>query len=189
MNKHTLILKEIAARYLEEYRGREQELIEHHRHYNVEHIVEDAMCRLGGYEFVDAHTHDNSDFSETKTGTIRTHDSVATISGIISDGGTAKCGDIRAVIYNQFKQELQYYFLPKAEWEDIREYGKSNANILRATYNPDTDVIYKWQRFRVGSFLELAQQKSTVSSPYEFAVKASPKNTLIDWNPKAGLFE
>lgn len=189
MNKHTLILREIAAVYLPEYQGRADELCEHWRHYNVEHIVEDAMCRIGGYEFVDAHTHDNSDFSETKTGTIRRHDRTATISGILSDGGQSKCGDIRAVIYNQFRDELHYYFMPRAEWEEIREWGQANKNVLRAKYDPDTDQIYKWQRFRVGTFEQLARQPATVTSPWHFQCLASPRNRLFDWHPKVALFE
>jgi len=181
MNKHTAILRDIAAVYLPEYQGRTDELIRHHRHYNVEHISEYAMCQLGGYTWVDQDTHDNSDYSETKTGTIRTHDSVATISGIMTERGQVKCGDIRAVIYNQFDHSLHYYFLPKAYWESIREYGKSNATILRSSYNPQTDTVSKWKNYRVRSFHELAQMKSTVSDPYSYTALDSPKNTLFDW--------
>lgn len=175
MNKHTQILTEIAAVYLPEYQGRAEELVQHSRHYNVEHIVEDAMCRIGGYTWLDAHTHDNSDYSETKTGTIRTHDSVATISNIVTDRGQVKCGDIRAVIYNQFDHGLHYYFLPKAYWESIREYGKSNATVLRSSYNANTDTISKWKNYRVRSFHELAQMRSTVSDPHSYTALGTPK--------------
>lgn len=181
LNKHTVILREIAAVYLPEYQGRADELVEHWRHYNVEHIVEDAMSRIGGYGFVDQHTHDNGDYSDTKTGSIRRHDSVATISGIISDGGQPKCGDIRAVIYNQFDHKLHYYFLPKAYWESIREYGRSNANILRSSYNPQTDTVSKWQRYRLDSFHELAQMQTTVTDPHSYTPLDTPKNTLFTW--------
>ena len=181
MNKHTQILTEIAAVYLPEYQGRAEELVAHHRHYNVEHIVEDAMCRIGGYTWVDQHTHDNSDYSETKTGTIRTHDSVATISNIVTDRGQVKCGDIRAVIYNQFDHSLHYYFLPKAYWESIREYGKSNGTVLRSSYNAATDTVSKWKKYRVNTFHELAQTPSTISNPHSYTALGTPKNTLFDW--------
>ena len=182
MNKHTAILTEIAAVYLPEYQDRTEELIRYHRHYNVEHIVETAMALIGGYEFVDEHTHDNSDYSETKTGTIRTHDSVATISNIVTDAGQAKCGDIRAVIYNQFDHGLHYYFLPKAYWESIREHGRCNGNILRSSYKADIDRISKWRDYRVNTFHELAMMPSTVSSPYEYTPLNTPKNTLFMWS-------
>jgi hypothetical protein len=184
LNKHQRILQDIAHRHLPEYQDprRLPDLLTRWRHYNVEHIVEDAMAHVGGYRYVDENHYDNSDFSETKTGTLRQHDRTATISAILSrHGGKAKVGDIRAVIYNEFTAELEYYFLPKAEWECLREYGASNSTILRAKYNPETNTIYKWQRFRKPTFEALAQEPSTVTSAHEFQELDTPKNTLFDW--------
>jgi hypothetical protein len=182
LNKHQLILRDIAAVHLDDFRGREQELLLNWDYYNVERIVERTMAHLGGYEFVDAHGYDNTDYSETKTGTIRRHDSMATITNITTvHKDTPKVGDIRAVFYNEFTGQLDYYFLPKAGWEAIREYGASNKNILRARYNHILDVIPKWKAWRVPDFESLALTPATISSPYEYAPLDCPRNSLFDW--------
>jgi len=155
------------------------------RHYNIEHLVEIAMCHVGGTTFVDQDQYDNSDYSETKTGSIRTHDGMATITGVVSDAGQAKCGDLRVIIHNQFNNTLHYYFLPKAYWETIREYGSSNRRVLRAQYNAATDTIYKWRRYRVASFHQLAVMPSTVSDPNHYAPLACPFNHLFNWDAAA----
>jgi hypothetical protein len=187
MNKHQRILIDIAHRHLPEYQDPKflPKFQTHWRHYNVEHMVEDAMAHVSGcYQYVNEDHYDNTDYSETKTGTLRTHDSTATITNIVSDkGNKAKVGDIRAVIYNEYTGLLEYFFMPKAEWECLREYGESNKRILRARYNPNTGKILKWERFRVPDFETLAKTASTVSSPYEFQPTDTPKNTLFDWTP------
>lgn len=182
LNKHQLILRDIALEYLPQFQGREQELLANWDCYNVERIVERTMAHLGGYEFVNAHGYDNSDYSETKTGTIREHDRTATISGIITaNTGTPKVGDIRLVLYNEFHGILDYYFLPKAGWELQREYGKSNRDILRAKYNPDHDIIHKWKQWRVKDFETLAKMPATITSPHEYAPLDCPRNSLFEW--------
>jgi hypothetical protein len=192
MNKSQCILKDIAHQHLPEYQQGNQlpTLITNWRHYSVEHIVEDAMAHVGGFRYVDQDHYDNSDYSETKTGTCRRHDRTATISGILSrHTKTAKAGDIRAVVYNEFTQQLDYFFLPKADWEQMREYGEANCSILRTKYQPATDVYTKWERFRVKDFETLAKTAATITSPHEYTVLDTPRNVLFDWNPRAGLFD
>lgn len=168
LNKNQLILRDIAAQHLDEYRGKEQELLANWRHYNSEHMVEDAMARVGGYEFVDAHHWDNSDYSDTKTATIG-YNHVATVTGILSDRARSpKGGDLRVVLYNPVYDRLDYYFMPKAGWENIREYGVANCDRLRASYNADFDVIHKWKQWRVKDFETLARMPATVAAPNTF---------------------
>ena len=185
LNKHQRILQDIAHRYLPEYQDprRLPDLLTRWRHYSVEHIVEDAMAHLGGYQYVDEDHYDNSDYSETKTGTLRAHDRTATISGIISrHNKTPKVGDIRAVIYNEFTGGLDYFFMPKAEWEQMREYGQANDSILRTKYTIDWNRYTKWESYRVSDFETLAKRPSTISHPSVYSVTPSPKNTLFDWS-------
>ena len=192
MNKQQRILIDIAHAHLPEYQDPKflPQFESRWRHYSVEHIVEDAMAHVGGYDYVDQDHYDNSDYSETKTGTLRKHDRRVTIGNIVSKHtGTPKAGDIRAVIYNEFTQKLEYFFMPKSEWEDIREHGDANKGVLRASYNQHTGQIAKWERFRVKDFETLAKQAATITSPYEYTVLNTPRNTLFDWNPRAGLFE
>lgn len=169
LNKHQLILRDIACQHIDRYRNSWPIIQDHWRDFNVEHLVEQAMAELGGYEFVDAHHYDNSDYSDTKTASINTHDRFATVGSILSrDGGTAKQGDLRVVLYNPYYDRLDYYFMPKAGWESIREYGQANRNKLRAKYNPDLDQVYKWHQWRVPTFKDLALMPSTVKDPHEY---------------------
>ena len=184
MNKQQRILIDIAHEHLPEYQDPKflPQFQSRWRHYNVEHIVEDAMAHVGGYEYVNEKHYDNTDYSETKTGTLRTHDSIATITNIVSDrGNKAKVGDIRAVIYNEYTEQLEYFFMPKAKWELLREHGNSNKRILRAKYNPATGKIAKWEQFRVKDFETLAKTPATITSPHEYTVLDTPRNTLFDW--------
>jgi hypothetical protein len=190
LNKHQLIIRDIATVYLPEYASRRTEMMTYWKHYNVEHIVEDAMCRVGGYEFVDEHSYDNTDYSDTKTASISSHDSIAVVGNILTPNQQKpKVGDLRVVVYNPYKERLDYYFFDKAGWEDIREWGQANRGRLRASYNSDLDTIVKWQRFRVKDFETLAKMPSTVTDPNSYQTANTPKNTLFDWNPPAGLFD
>lgn len=181
LNKHQLILRDIACKHIDRY-SNSWPVIQHHwRDFNVEHLVEQAMCELGGYEFVDQHHYDNSDYSDTKTASINTHDRFATVGSILSrDGGQPKAGDLRVVLYNPYYERLDYYFMPRSGWESIREYGAANRNKLRAKYNPEQDRVHKWDQWRVSSFRELAEMKSTVTEPHKFT-KTEPILTLFDW--------
>jgi hypothetical protein len=168
LNKHQLILRDIAAEYLPEYQGKTQELLKNWRHYNVEHIVEDAVCRVGGLVFVDEHHWDNSDYSDTKTATIG-WGGVACVNGILSDKGhVPKAGDLRVVVYNPYYTRLDYYFIPKAGWESIREYGAANCDKLRAKYSWEFDRIHKWHQWQVKDFETLAKTPATITKPHEF---------------------
>lgn len=132
--------------------------------FNVERLVELCMSSVGGYDFLDADGYDFSDWSDSKTATIGLNDSVAVVGNILGRGkqGELKVGDLRVVLYNPFKQRLDYYFMPKAEWDQIRESGEANKGKLRATYNPQQDTIYKWKQWQCDSFEQLALKPSTV---------------------------
>ena len=149
-------------------------------HYNPEHLVEEVMAHVGGYKFLDEDGYDFSDYSDSKTASIG-ENGVATVGGILGKGknGGAKLGDLRVILYNPFKDRLDYYFMPKAGWESIREYGDANKGRLRAAYSPELDRVYKWHQWQVKDFETLATTPSTVSNPRAWTPIASPKNTLF----------
>lgn len=185
LNKHQLILRDIACAHIDRYRNSWDSIQDHWRDFNVEHLVEQAMCELGGYEFVDQHHYDNSDYSDTKTASINTHDRFATVGSILSQyTGRPKAGDLRVVLYNPYHDRLDYYFMPKAGWESIREYGEANKGRLRAKYNPEQDRVHKWHQWQVPTFRDLAEMKATVTEPDQFTahtVKNTPVLSLFEW--------
>jgi hypothetical protein len=172
LNKEQTILKEVICNHLPRYNGREDELVTNWRDFNVERLVEQAMAEVGGYAYVDAHHYDFDDFSDSKTATISKegHSWKATVGNITQGGldSKAKAGDLRVVVYNSYDGTLQYYFMPKAGWESIREHGKSNRGKLRAAYSPYEDVVYKWKYWRVDSFEELAKKPATIVAPHQY---------------------
>ena len=187
LNKQQMIHRDIICRYLDEYKGREQELIDNWQHFNTEHLTEVAMARVGGYEFIDENHYDNSDYSDTKTTSIarainkRTNASSYRISigNVVSKrGSVAKYGDLRVVMYNPCWDRLDYYFLPKAEWDPgLREYGDANKDKIRATYNPDLDHVLGWDpSWKCNSFEELASRTSTITNPQLWVPK--PRNNF-----------
>jgi hypothetical protein len=184
-HKYRAILIEIITQHLPQYRGRLAEMLANWRHYNIEHLVEIAMCHVGGTTFVDDDRYDNSDYSDTKTGSIRTHDSVATITGVVSSSKKdpkSKEGDLRVVMHNQFDNTLHYYFFPKKCWEErLREHGDCHSRELRSHYNRSTDTVTKWSSYRVASFRDLALMPSTITAPGQYVPPASPRNTLFEW--------
>jgi hypothetical protein len=177
LNKEQTILKEIICKHLPRFYGKENEVVTNWEDYNVERLVEKAMAELGDYEHVDAYYYDFSDFSDSKTATIGKEGNSwkVAVGNVIKKGpdSKAKAGDLRVVVYNGYDGSLQYYFMPKAEWEAIREYGSCNKGKLRATYSPHQDVIYKWRDWRVDSFEELSKMPATVDQPHQFVPKSS----------------
>lgn len=192
LNKEQTILKEIICKHLPKYKGREEEVIENWDDYNVERLVEKAMAEVGDYDHVDAHYYDFSDFSDAKTATIGKEGNSwkVAVGNIVKKGpdSKAKAGDLRVVVYNSYDGTLQYYFMPKAGWESIREYGEANKGKLRATYNPHEDLVYKWRNWRVNSFEELSKMPATISEPHQFVPRSS-FGLLFYYDDELDLFE
>lgn len=183
MTKQELLLQEVIFNHHPDFRvntALKDMALKNPDYFNVERLVEHSLAHVGGYEFLDADGYDFSDYSDSKTASIGTN-GVATVGNILGRGktGEAKLGDLRVILYNPFKQRLDYYFMPKAGWESIREYGDANKGRLRAAYSPDLDRVYKWHQWQVKDFETLAQMPTTITNPRAWTPIASPKNTLF----------
>ena len=123
--------------------------------FNVERLVEEALAYNGSYEFVDQDGYDFSDFSDSKTSTVAEYDRVMAIGSVES-----KIGALRITIYNPFKQDLDYMYMPREYVQMYKEanYGKSeHKERLRVTWNAKQDHYNSFEQFRCNNFLELAQ--------------------------------
>lgn len=158
--KTQLLLEEIVLEHHPIYQDAalRQAVLTNPNHYNAEHLVEETMSIIGGYQYINANGFDFSDGSDCKTATLSSHDNTATITSI-----AAKIGDLRVVLHNQYYDRLDYYFMSRAGWETVREWGAAHENELRARYNKDLDVIPRWDKWRVGSFKELCLMPATIS--------------------------
>jgi hypothetical protein len=162
-------MRDIVTVYNPDYssRSRRQHALKNSSHFNVEHLVEITMARVGRMKFVDESLYDFTDWSDCKTGSIepvsynQTNSFQGSVSNIMTSSGQVKIGDLRCVIYNPHTDELRYFFLPKSVWDPgLREFGASNQRRLRFRWNSLTDDIRKWRDYECGSFEQLAKAKS-----------------------------
>ena len=125
--------------------------------YNIEHLVEIALSRLGGYDFVDEKGYDFTDFSDSKTCSVNPSDQSVVIGSVEN-----KIGALRIVIYNYHKKALDFLFVPA---DCVREecepcYGKQYSKLkLRCRYNATLDSYNKFEKYRVTDFETLATLK------------------------------
>lgn len=163
------IFKEVIFKYNDDFSNEKfLNLVDAHPSiFNIEHLVELTMAKVGGYKFIDAEHCDFSDGSECKTGGVRPNAEKGPvhrveISNTISPGGTVKAGDLRTVIYNAVTDSLEYFFIPK---DNI--FGMSNLHPttgmgrIFATYNRDKKQIRKLESFRCMDFEKLCTQPIT----------------------------
>jgi len=125
--------------------------------FNIEHLVELVMANIGGYNFVDEYGRDFDDAnnSDSKTCTLRAHDSSLCIGKI-----EHKIGSFRVVCYNEIKNSLDYFYIPNLGRLYEREKGyiakDRNQERIRARYTSSTDSYNKFEKYRVKNFYEVA---------------------------------
>jgi len=158
--KKRLILEEICFPYLPDMfptKASRKLALAHPNAYYVEHLVELALAKTGGYEFVDADGYDfeDEDFSDSKTCTLRLKDNMLTISKTEN-----KIGSFRIVVYNEIKDKLDFIYLTSAgrvRWtESDFAVKKPWEQRIRTTWNEARDSYNKLEKYRVNTFEELA---------------------------------
>lgn len=160
MSKQRTLLKEIIIPNLPELfaskAARDFALANPHA-FNVEHLVELSLARVGEYEFVDGNGYDFDDNSESKTTTVNEKTLSLTVMGVEN-----KIGSMRIVAYNPIKESVDYFFLTQ---QQLRAYasrasGKntSHKERLQARWNAPRDHYNQFEQFRVNSFEELAKK-------------------------------
>ena len=165
-NKHTRILEEICFKYLPDVfptkKSRETALA-HPKIFNIEHMVELALAKLGGYNFIDddGRDFDDIDNSDAKTCTVRERDRGLTIGKTEN-----KIGSFRIVVYNEITEKLDYIYLTNKgrQLHTEREFLKKRPDEqrIRATYNHHFDHYNKLEDFRVENFETLAKMTDSL---------------------------
>jgi len=160
MNKHELIMRDIILKYniLEglDIHVDKNTAMKRAQAFNVEHLVELAMEKIGDYTFLDESGYDFSDFSDCKTASIGVPKGRTSGQMAISALGT-KIGAIRAVIYNPFYRRLDYMFFPFKEWKKYEEPKYKSGFIvdsrIRSTFNKKKNSYSKgFDQYLMNSF-------------------------------------
>lgn len=175
MCKNEILFAKIVLPYLPEFKSISDIVQMTPNVINIEHLVELAMARVGGYTFVDQAHYDFDDMSECKTASVLpgpvsksaqfTHQ--LNITNIVSRAGQKKNGLIRTVVYNPHSEwtkndGVSYFCIPA---DDIGpklniSFGQNGIGNLKATWYKFTDKIQKLEEYRVPDFKTLAQMKN-----------------------------
>jgi hypothetical protein len=168
MCKTLTVFKEIIEPYNKTFGTAEikEAVMNHPNIFNIEHLVELTMAKVGGYEFTDDEHCDFSDGSECKTGSVSPNPVKAgtssyrlEISNVVSSGGKMKSGDLRVIIYNPHTNSCCYYFIPNDKIKScgINYHPTTGIGRIFATWNIKTNRIPKLDKFQVNGFEELAK--------------------------------
>jgi len=173
--KTKILFSEIVHQYHPEFKSKSMlKLVEKHpKIFDIAHLIELTMAEVGGYDVVDGYGYDFSDGTECKTASVgpgldqpsqivcQTH--AVVISGVVSNNGTMKTGDIRAVIYNPHTTSIMFYYFPHKVYKD---WCINKNGALRATWHRVKNTITKWEPYRVNTFKQLAKIKPKVLQKY-----------------------
>lgn len=132
--------------------------LEHSVIFNIERLIEESLAAIGGYNFVDeaGYDFDCRWWSDSKTTTVIPD---GNSKSIIISSIENKIGSLRVTIYNPYKDSVDFMYIPRKDVQAIKEpnYGKNSyKEKIRARWNESRDYYNSCDRFRVGSFEELA---------------------------------
>ena len=168
MCKNTTFLKNIIFKHLPDMFPTEtsrQQALKYPKVFNVEHLTEIALAKVGGYEFIDAAHCDFSDGTEAKTGSVSVNPQKkgvntyrGEISNVISSGGQIKTGAIRFCLYIPHTKSIKYFYIPSSKINTlgINVHPTTNMGRIFFTYNAIKDCVPKLAQFEVSSFETVA---------------------------------
>lgn len=152
--------------------------------YNMEMLIEQCIAKrakeLGClWEHTNQDGMDYTDGSDCKTAslTLRTS-SKNRYKGDISALGT-KIGDLRCVIWNEQKDEVEFYFIPHKEWKWFANKGGTNITLDASRFD---GRITRIAEYKVDSFDELCLAEATVKFEDDIVVDyISTQPSLVDF--------
>jgi hypothetical protein len=124
--------------------------------YNVEHLVEICLAKVGGYEFVDEEGYDFTDYSDSKTTSINEKTLVLTIGSVEN-----KIGSLRICAYNPIADRIDFFYMTQSQLRatEVACWGKSSHKTrILARWNAGRDNYNSFEKFRVDSFETLAKK-------------------------------
>lgn len=169
-DKKTRILNEVVAKHHPDFVNNEymqKAAASFPSYFNAEGLIEQTLAHVGGYDFIDGAYEDFSDGSEAKTATIAWSGkgSIKHVTTPKDRYGNVveKSGPLRVIVNNDISEELEYYFIPKAYWQDMYTCGGAQGGAYTSGkidiyYNSTTGRIEKLRHFRVETFEELAKK-------------------------------
>lgn len=148
--------------------------------FDVNHLTEIALAKVGGYTFVDEKGYDFDDLSDSKTTSLNAITKRFEIGSMEN-----KIGAIRISCYNLVLDTIDYFFVPANELEYVVLpcYGKcSHKKRLMAQYNPAKGHYNQFEDYRVKDFVTLATASGGLTHPVDVSglrkIKKARRNTF-----------
>lgn len=170
MSKQLVLIRDVICQYHPKFRRSkhmQNYALSNPMIFNVERLVEESLAAVGPYRFVDGEHYDFSDYSDSKTASIRlnplrvgNNTYGGEISGVETAGGGQKAGALRCTIYNPHVDGggLKFYFLPRNKWcQHITIHPSSGIGKVMYTYNRIHNDIIKFDGYQLDTFEQLAQ--------------------------------
>ena len=166
MSKNSLLLSEVITKYhpaFLETISLQEAAIKYPDIFNVEMLIEECYPTIGPYTRTDDALSDFSDLSDSKTSRIRTNAANTTgntyageIRNVSTLSGNDKVGALRCIIYNPHRENLLYYFLPKAVWTPMICRANLKTAGIPFLYHYHYNDIPKFVGYECDNFEELA---------------------------------
>jgi hypothetical protein len=123
-------------------------------------LWERIVCKVGKFKFVDGFGFDNSDKSESKTGSTRVvinHRYYESVVGQITNV-TGKIGHIRAAVYNVHKKCIDYFLIPPDFDCNFYTSEKCPQGSIKFSYNRRNDsYANSLEKYRVENLKEVCK--------------------------------
>jgi hypothetical protein len=168
MSKHSVFMKEIVCKYHPEFTSSpdlQRYGLKHPEIFNIERLIEESLAAVGGYDFVDDEGRDFNcpDNSDSKTVSIVNNGGYSNSKVIIIKNVDTKIGSLRVTIYNPYKEDVDFLYIPKRYVRTLMENDGTSGRAsgikqrIRGTWNDYHDDYNKLERFRIMSFEALAK--------------------------------
>lgn len=167
--KKIRIMTDVIMPHNKWYRDNSKYVLNNITDFNIPTLVEKTIAKLGGHKVVDEYGYDLSDGSEIKTCSVSTFwkinkngnkykGYIGQITNVATRIGTLKNGALRVVVYNQFTDEVRYFFLPHKVWTKFNLYKKSSGqSSIKFSYSLYDDTFSAISDYEVDNVKELAK--------------------------------
>lgn len=168
VNKNYKLINEIVNKYHPSFKNNpeyQKFALEFHDVLNVERLVEYTLAEVGGYNFVDevGRDFDCAYDSDSKTVTVVNNGGKQQCRVMIIGSVENKIGSLRVTVYNPFKDEVDFMYIPKddvpllMENDGTRGTANYSKKRIRANWSWSSDSYNKLEKYRISSFEELAK--------------------------------
>lgn len=168
MTKDLFLLKDIILKYHPAFVKNSimtYYALQYPKMFNIERLVEESLAAVGGYNVISKAGQDFDDVVKSDSKTVSVVNNSLTRKSYVMKIGNVdtKIGSLRVTVFNPFKNSVDYMYIPNSDLSSLKEADGTRRRAsgikerIRATWSEGSDSYNKLNRYRVGTFKELAQ--------------------------------